>query len=138
MSGGSYNYLCYKMEEGDGLTEFFEYRHQVIDDLKELLAAVEARQDVNNRPIERWDRATEKWVAMTDDERSRFLVAIGAALACVESMAKRVEAVQADMRGLAAVMHALEWKRSGDWGVDNAAAACLSWMMKKLGVEEKP
>lgn len=91
MSGGSYNYLHSKLRWGDGELDSFMYW---FEQLREDLAIAAAEAPESDRPA--IERARQR------------LTEIHASL----------QAAAAELETYADLAQAVEWRRSGDWGLD--------------------
>lgn len=120
MSGGSYDYLCHKMDRGE-IDPFEQWAGQLDDDLRQLAAELrsgEVSTYVNHELVSHPDPGGAAEAA--DAARDR-----------VASMRARIASLQADVRALASLCHDVEWWRSGDYGADQAAEACVALALKR-------
>ena len=95
MSGGSFNYLCY-VEDHFGADEIFK-RDSDLEDMKKALTAL-----------------VNAGCSSTSLRDTRLLI---------ECMAEMRKELTMRLKQLSPVWKAVEWERSGDWGMDRVVEA---------------
>lgn len=121
MSGGSYQYMysyMQDMQEGD-LHLFQVYCGQFIEDLQEAQKQLTEPFDPNQYP-----RRDEPYVS------PNTIAAVSETLEDVKAAKVLMERLREKLQLLVDVAKAVEWHRSGDWGVDAVGEACVAYVGK--------
>jgi len=127
MSGGSFDYLSFKMDSGES-DKFVEYADQILAVFDEVAGKLE-----RGEPIV-WNGAER----VPHPNPSVALIAIHSAHAKIRRARDFTREVQEMMRRLAPFAYAAEWYQSGDWGAENVVTKCVDIMNEALGITEKP
>ena len=136
MSGGSYDYLYQKMEDGD-VSAFLRWVDELIEQYRELDRRLVAGE------IETWEQSpgapkghTRRCQLQPEDVAAGG-VAIPAVIAALMSAKAQAVLLGDTLRSLAALAHAAEWQKSGDTGADNTLFDAIDWMRARLGLPKK-
>lgn len=123
MSGGSFDYVFSKMQDGD-LDDFARHAEAMIVEIEKVAQAIRNGERIKYngqlRAHVTYPRDTEASIAMAA-VASRLHVALGAIITARSIVCE-----------LAEVAHAVEWCASGDTGPDDVADKCIAWMEQRL------
>lgn len=129
MSGGSFDYVCYKMADGK-LDDFAVHAAALIAEIEKVAAKVSAGEPIY------YDQGLKTSVPYPrTDEAS---VALLAAAARFRAALVAVEAARAIVREISCIAHAIEWSESGDTGPDDVADECIAWMVATAEATTEP
>jgi hypothetical protein len=124
MSGGSYDYLCRRVAEGE-LDAFSRWAGALAEDLKSL------SQSIRSGEVTVWDGAERQHYPYPSSELSAD--AVDDVRRNVVAVAARIAALQVEVRALEDVCHDVEWWQSGDYGPDQATDACVAFVALQRG-----
>lgn len=133
MSGGSYDYASYEMENG-GIDKALRYLDSATSDLAEILARPAAQVYETE---ERINESGQKYKVgiprpTTDAERLLTEMAVGALAARLAKAARAFDAARNAAKDMAELFHQLEWLASGDTGIDSFQAWAREWARLQL------
>ena len=108
MSGGSYDYFCWKVSELDVYVD------------KPAAMARDIRQCIDREgPRQVYDRELSKWRDITKEER----LELHEAASMLDAISARAMAFKAAMMRFEDLLHSVEWCMSGDTGLDDIMRA---------------
>lgn len=129
MSGGSFDYVCYKMDDGE-LDAFARWAEGLIAEIEATAAKVIAGEPIH------YDQGLRTYVP--HPRTAEASVALPAAAARFRAALVAVEDARAIVRELSRIAYAIEWCASGDTGPDHVADECIAWMAARAKAMKEP
>lgn len=125
MSGGSFDYLYGKMEDGDAVA-FASHATDLIAEMERTVAKIRDGEAFY------YDRTEKKYVPHPRAEVA--IIAIQAQIEMMRSTLRKVDEIKVALSELAPMAHAIEWCCSGDTGPDDIADTAERWLLKRIGM----
>ncbi len=133
MSGGSYDYASYEMENGE-LTKARIHMDDAADDITRALdAPFEVYETQEATTPEGRVYRTAKARLATSEEKLLAELGLCALRQLAQQFERAVNEAAQMAKDLAPLFHALEWYRSGDTGASDVQEFGRQWVQKKLG-----